>query len=336
MSTREVRVTSKNVTDLFNLRTALWSANGPVELDQVAKEYQLPVGDPKFVLQSFFEKTFPTSANNGEHFQRMQARERIIRELFTSCSSEVSLMLFGSYSLGTINGRHSDLDYLVIAGRNSQDIAAFEQLEQAGVIVSPELSQVDRIGQIIETGRGLARIYAVSEDGIEVEFHVLGTSDVMEIHKLKPGFVERITPVPPKNETRLSYRGKAMEIPKGPDFVKHHITVGDEVYKGFFPDAIILGSLVLDPHGVGKEVFNNVWYASVKAYLYHNNLLRRLENGMYGIDLDNIDFDTFLSTVMPQKKSFTPERYMACYEVFKNVIQQIITRFKLIPVQAML
>ena len=330
MTSENRGVCPQKVTELYRLRMDLLSARDQAEIDIIAAKHNLPSGIPKAVLQAYFTEHFPLSNNNGEHHRKMVATEENIRQHISQYSTGVTLMIFGSYSLGVINGTHSDLDYLAIMGRNQQDLAAFEQLEQAGVIVSPELSQVAGISQIIETGRGLARVLAVSQSGVEVEFHVLGQVDVGEMHKLWPGCVTRLTPVPPKEETRLSYRGKALNITKGPEEVRHFIKKGEEVFKGFFPDAMLLATLVLDPNGIGEKAINNVWYATVKAYLYHNNLLRRLESGVYEIELNSISFDDFLNTVMPQKKAYIYEKYMVFYERFSKAIEQIMRRFNII------
>jgi hypothetical protein len=93
---------------------------------------------------------------------------------------------------------------------------------------------------------------------------------------------------------------------------------------------MLLATLVLDPNGIGEKAINNVWYATVKAYLYHNNLLRRLESGVYEIELNSISFDDFLNTVMPQKKAYIYEKYMVFYERFSKAIEQIMRRFNII------
>lgn len=327
----KLRVTPKSVTNLFNLRTDLWRASDEESLKEVAGRFGLPPGTPKQILGAFFENNFPASQDRGEHFQKMRVCEGQIRQLFQDRAKETGLIVFGSYSLGVINGPHSDLDYMAILGKRLEDLAVFEQLEQAGIIVSSELSGIQEMGQIVETGRGLARVYAVSEDGVEVEFHVLGQQDALDIHKLSPGFIKRVRAVPPKMEVRMSFRGQRREVPKNSDIVEHYMFRNGEYLRGFFPDAMIMGTILHDPNGITEEVMRNVWYSSVKGYLYHNGIIQKQDDGSYGIDLKRVNLDDFMETTMPQNKTFSPERYETCQQLFYATLKKLTDRFKFTP-----
>jgi hypothetical protein len=320
-------VTPEVVTSFFELRTKLWTCTCQEDLDKVAYSLGLSYGlEKKRILQAFQERHFPYSANNGEHFKKMRNCAKNLKDFFLQTTEDTSVFVFGSYSIGTINGRHSDLDYLIGLGSSPQDLVAFEQLSQAGIIHSPKLSQIKELYNIIDTGTGLGRIYAVSNDGVEVEFHILGSEDMRQMHKLKPGFVERIIPVNSKNEARASFKGQVANLPKNETIVKHYFQDSENFYSGFFPDAMIMSSLVCDPKGKGQETLDQVWFASVKAYLYHTGFLRKNENR---VEIKNrgINFDEFLSTVMPPTKIFTPERYQCLLNQFDKAVSQIITRY---------
>ncbi|OGK66424.1 hypothetical protein A2313_04130 [Candidatus Roizmanbacteria bacterium RIFOXYB2_FULL_41_10] len=326
----DTRVTQTEVTKLFDLRTELWTSPES-ELTEIATRYGLSntEADKKAILLAYLERHFPHSANNGEHFLKMKAQAETLHRHFAEITTDTCIYLFGSYSIGTINGTHSDLDLIAGLGSNPNDLVAFEQLERAGVIYSPELSCLDRMQSIVESGHGLARVYGVSEQGVEVEFHVLGRHDLAAIHKLKPGFVTRVVPVPPKEETRISFTGAIMNLPKDSTTVNHYLSNQGEYYRGFFPDAMIMSTLVLDSKGKGQEALDNVWFASVKAYLYHNGYLKKTSQGIV-IDIQRANFDEFLCTVMPQKRAFTPERYQTMSRSYHQALNEIVNRYKCI------
>lgn len=321
-------VTESNVTKLYFLRERLKAATNPDMYNEILQEYGLPLGvDDKTAMSQFLERNFPTSPNKLAHLKKMHCIVSNLAELFRVVAPQSSLHVFGSFSIGTINGAHSDLDLLAVMGRSNGELQVLERLSEIGLVLSNELSQVAEAQAIANLGNGLARIYAVSQDGVEVEFHVMGIADALSISKMHPGFVRRVKPIQPKKEIRVSFKGIPRVVPKGPDTVHHYINVEGEIFKGFFPDAFIMASILSDPSGIGEKVRYSVWFAAVKAYLYQNGHIQKLRTRGFGIKLEVISFDAFLETIMPLKKAFTPERYKIMLDYFCYIVQGIIEKY---------
>jgi hypothetical protein len=325
-------IVEKNVTALYAFRAKLWGAT-PEEYQYIAEEHGIEANghNRKEIFNLYLGKNFPQSKDVAEHQRKLDMHVHRLQEHFVNHGSQMALSSFGSWATGRITNIYSDNDILGVLSNDVRDIEAIETLEEAGFIVSKDLSNIEGLYQLQQTGRGLVRIYAMSKDGIETEFHILGERDAMDMHKINPGSINRVIPVGEKQEMLFSFNGTKKSLLKPGDRVPNYVKHDGTVFRGFFPEAVLFSVDIFDPKGVSEAIRRDVYKANVKAYLYHNNLYKKTELG-FEIILDGVSFKDFLSTCYPaQGKAFPPERYQEYEEYFYEALQSINTQLKRIP-----
>jgi len=323
-------ITPADVTGLYQFKQELWLANA-AGYPSVAGKYSLDVGDTpskKDVLRAYLESRFPISKSKLEHHEKLDMQVSKLVDHFARYGSQLGLLVFGSYARGVINGVFSDLDFIIVGSENVNDAEALANLSEAGIMVSEELSPVSDLLPIFESGRGLGRIYAMNSDGIEIEFHVLGKKDALQVHSITPGYIKRIREVPPKLEKRSTYDGHFEYVPKPADRVYHRFSEQGRVYRGFFPDVLTLGINVYDPSGTLAEVQELAWRENVKYFLYQNKCFQKLGHRKVDIVLPENAFDSFIQTYYTHEELvLTPERYKQLRDFFYTTVNLIASRY---------
>ncbi|HET9947091.1 MAG TPA: nucleotidyltransferase domain-containing protein [Patescibacteria group bacterium] len=327
------KITSDDVTRFYQVRTALWTAKTFDDIQTVARQYEIPLDgiDPttpvgktvqKQLFTRYAHEYFPHSDSIESHWGRLNSALVSMVHHLTVEQSNATVWVFGSFAKGKINGTQSDLDYLVVLPKCEteedieREIGAIKGLQNsdaAGYVFSEELGPFDDLKPILREGQGLTRLYAMTEDGIEVEFHVIGIDDAMRMHKTDPGYIQRIKPVVPKDELRVSMTGVRRSLPKADDRVHNFIMDDGEMFVGFFPDAIIRGHQMYDPLGVAHKVSEQMWKAYVSTFLYRNNAFKS-SGDEFSIDLEEAPFSKFLGTLYYGDPTDYHERNLSALE----------------------
>ncbi len=362
----------RKITKLFQLRTELWSCNEPLRIFEVSKKYGINLRkifqkvcddikpDPddlgyfteeeilenfssfgdvkKVILNHFVSKNFPESLTIKEHFEKLQNIESKLIEHLTHEESKSVFFLFGSYANGVIKSKYSDLDFLVILphlkeeNEINDEIQKLKSVKKLGFIFSNELCSIEDCRPIMQKGDGLARLYGITSNGVEIEFHLIGEKDAQLMTKITPNKIERIRPVQAKKEKRTSLTGKIANLPKNETDVKNYfIDENGEVYGGFFPDATLTSNMVYDnKQELGKKHYQNVWFGVVKAFLYNNKYAQKNNKGEYLIDVsDSLIFEKFLNTFFyKQKDYYSQEKYEFYQKMFFLTIGEISKKYQ--------
>lgn len=176
---------------------------------------------------------------------------------------------------------------------------------------------IEGLVQVFKSGRGLARLSGMTKDCVELDFHCVGIDDLNDMHKLRPGSIERIIKTEDYYESRISFLGNHKLLPKSGDRLFNYLDSENEMFKGFYPDNFSAGSkLVYDPTGEGERISNNLWTAIVKGFLFHKNAYQKDESGkIKNINENNASFEDFLKTLHYQFPSdYSEERleYLKC------------------------
>jgi predicted nucleotidyltransferase len=308
-------ITEEMVTRFFKLRSEIWSST-PLELNSRYPEYfdgeeskYLPeyVGHvKKEILVDWYSKNICQINDREEYLREMESLLEQIKIFLNEKGMFANFHLFGSYSIGNSN-IGSDLDFLAVLPRieDNQD-NIFKEVEKwkglgSFIVFSRELGSFENLYSIYSKGNGLARLYGFSRSGIEVEFHVIGISDVNNLHKLFPGYIERISPVSPKKELRTSFKGKRELIPKAADRVQNYILSkedrDEDCFVGFFPLHMAVSNLIYQ--GLpNADYIKNSFLALVKGFLFYNSgYIRNSLDEIIGINSRFLTEEGFLNFV---------------------------------------
>lgn len=336
-------ITPDVVTNFYNFRTALLGAQTPGKARSIAAQHGFPTDpakefDPKKVLIDYYKSHFEPSKTVEEHAERLNTSLNGLIEHLTLEQSRAMLWVFGSFAKGKINGTHSDLDYILVVPKiedpnaRKQEIEKFRKLSDLGYIISEELGPVEDMDSIMQNGQGLARLYAFTREGLEVEFHILGIDDASQLGNLDSEAIKRVRPTAPKNETRVSFKGKRKELPKASDSVVNYSKDDEskDIFVGFFPSSMIYGELLYDPESNGEEIDQAAWLGVVEGFLYQNAGLTHNEySGEYYIRRRAIDFDKFLSILYyPNKEDYSKPKLEELRRKFWNTTGRLFTRIR--------
>jgi hypothetical protein len=376
-------VTPQSVTEFYNFRTSVQGCKNLEALIRLAKSYGVEVGfeqveqekEPsrvmqKDVMQRHHSLHYPHARTLDEHRERLVAIEHALQEHLQTSGSRSILFSFGSYALGKVNSFLTDFDGLLVIPKDTREGDIVRGFEQAGLVFSDELNHFEDIDEIARTGKGLARLYAMSTGGVEVEFHVIGMEDVSNMHKMKPKSVRRIRPVPAKKEWRVSFTGRRDSRPKGPDEVLHYDEHDGQMYRGFFPEGMLVSNVVYDgtraqqdasvfappafypddtddgraalppqrsdegPTGPSaEEMQDNIWFANVKAFLFHNGFYQTLPDGRRAVMEDRATFDRFVTTLFTNDRDrYTRSKLEDLDQRFSRAVATIIQRYGMVRV----
>lgn len=376
-------VTPQSVTEFYNFRTSVQGCKDLDALVRLAKSYGVEVGfeqverekEPsrvmqKDVMQRHHSLHYPHARTLDEHRERLVAIEHALQEHLETSGSRSILFSFGSYALGKVNSFLTDFDGLLVIPKDTREGEIVRGFEQAGLVFSDQLNHFEDIDEIARTGKGLARLYAMSTGGVEVEFHVIGMEDVSNMHKMHPKSVKRVRPVAAKREWRVSFTGKRDSRPKGPDEVLHYDEHDGQMYRGFFPEGMLVSNVVYDgtrapqdasvfappayypddadesraslppqraPEGPtgpsAEEMQDNIWLSNVKAFLFHNGFYQVLPDGRRAVLEDRATFDRFLRTLFTNDRDrYTESKLEDLDQRFSRAVATIIRRYGMVRV----
>lgn len=237
----------------------------------------------KIFINVFLAKEFEESSSKKEHWEKLKKIEEEICNHLQKHNSKSVFFCFGSYANGRINSKYSDLDFLVFLPhlKKSKDVEREMQilysLKEIGFIFAKDLCDVEDCRNVIETGQGLVRLYGITINGVEVEFHIIGEKDAKNLSKIHhKSKVNRVRKVPEKTERRTSFTGKEADLLKNDSEVFHWLIKDGEFFRGFFIDAVIGGKIIYDNFNkLGNAVYLNCWRVSVKGYLYCNKIYKK-------------------------------------------------------------
>ncbi|HET9947070.1 MAG TPA: nucleotidyltransferase domain-containing protein [Patescibacteria group bacterium] len=337
------KVTPDDVTRFFNVRTALWTANSPTQLQAICTQFGIPApeitqqtvvekGLRKDLFNRYAQEYFPQSESIEAHNAKLHTRLNSVVQHLAFGQSDAVLYTVGSFAKGKINGTQSDLDFVMVlpemtdTDAQQREIDLITQLQDKGIIFSQELGPFEDLRQILSTGRGLARMYAMTEDGLEVEFHVLGIHDMQDMPRPQPGFIRRVREVPAKFEQGHSFTGRRDKIFKPSDRVYNYVQQNGETFVSFYPSLLVWGSPIYDPSGDGKRMLDGLMQAYVKAFIYHNDGYQTI-NGERVIDFSKIPFDRFLATLYyHQREDYAPANLSELERRYVATVGQVARR----------
>lgn len=289
-------ITPDLVTSLYKFKTTVNTLD-PADYPQLLEEYGLTknLSTKKEIISAWLEKYFPCRPSLEERQLELNKELVCLQQQLEVTKAQSAVLVFGSAAKGIINSPYSDLDLFVVVDRNLDEPERLAQVIKRQFVVANSLAPLSDIIPLSQNGTGLARAYTVSHQGVESEFHFFGELDALKIHLLKPGSVKRIRPVPAKMEKLSNFQAGVIELSKPEDRVWHYLRHAGQVYRGFFPEAIITGQIVYDPKGLMKQVLQNLWLANIKAYLYHNGFYRK--NGRVVFSPEQVNFEGFMITL---------------------------------------
>ncbi len=332
-------LTSDDVDEFYENKRLIIATQDPDQLYARMASLGIDIGDPtaypttkdrKELFNLWFAREFPQTVNREEHLVRLQTLLGKIQNHFADHDSESGLVVTGSFANGYINGTQSDLDFVVFVPEREEELEAYANLKDIGIVTTNKLGSVDDIKPLIETGHGHSKILGLTEEGIEVELFLIGMQDAEHMHTLHPGYVERVKPTYPKNELRTAVTGERRSLLKPPDVVPHYIRDTDgRVFSGFLTANTLTGEVVYDPQGHAEQIRDNVWEAYVKSYIYNNGGYDRT-NGTTYLRPDVLDFDKFIGTFYYNRPtSYAPERLDVLKQKFDETVEGITDKLNL-------
>jgi hypothetical protein len=304
----EGQISEELVTRMYQFRSELWSAD-PRDYPTLLQREGLPKGlsRRKEILIAWLQRHIPNQRSVEEHRQAIYQTVTKLRDEMQKLQIKSSFMLIGSAATDRIRHSYSDLDIVTVVPRDQEEIGGLRQFFDENFVVSRALSPREDIEKIVEKETGLARVYAfTSETGIESEFHLIGMQDALRLHCINPGEILRLKPTEPKIERLNGFAGGSIDTLKLPDRVFNYVQREGKYFRGFFPDAMLLGRIIHDPSGVMEKVLRNIWAANVRAFLYHNNLINK--NGRYSVDRNAFNFNDFLQTCLSPSEQELPSQ----------------------------
>ena len=334
------RVTPDAVTLLYQLRDILndkrveglhalsmLASNLGIDPEEVSRKANLKEAK-KYILAEFYFRTYPHADSLEQHRAVIQRIERRIVEHLTG--SKTCLIAFGSHACGRINSFLSDFDGIIVIDKDKDSAQSVRSLSEAGLVFSSHtyLSDLD---EIAKNGRGLARLYAMSDEGVEVEFHAIGYQDVREITHLRPGYIHRVRNVPEKNELRVSFNGSQEVLLKSADRVLNYQVRGSEVYRGFFPDAICKGELKYSGIEGFERVRNHILKKNIGAALIHQGAISKLPNGRLILKGEMATFDAYMKTFYNSGRgNYSDQKWEHLEREFFSMLTEMASELKML------
>lgn len=345
-------------TSIYSARTRIWSCKTYEDLRAAIVELGIDVdddyleiqpGDSEFLVNKAKKKLYQLviAQEMGEgsispdvetHKEKLNRFAGKIRNFFQENGSNSTLLALGSYGRGKINSQFSDIDFLMVVPPDPKEADIFKRFSEIGLFCSPELGPISNIETMIDQGHGLARLYGFTDEGIEIEFHVIAESDAKQMHRLHPGSIERVQPVAEKNELRPTVKGLRDYFPKPGDKVDNYRVMRnadgeiEDVMTGFFTGSMMDALPIYDNPEKGeddftsKELIENLYYALVKAYLYHNNGYEKENGKVVGINPRVATLENFFSiNYVSSFADIAPNRVREFNRLFKNALAQIQT-----------
>lgn len=237
-----------------------------------------------------------------EHRQALiEAREAVINH-FMRHNSGCVVSVFGSHGNGKVSSILSDLDFLIVVPKDARESDVLLSMYKAGIVFGSR-SQFDDLSAVASSGASLCRLYGMSTTGVPVEFHVIGEQDFRDLPKVFSKGTQRVTPIDPKMELRVSYDGARRKLPKPGDVVPNFSRTEDgRVFRGFFINAALNAQILYDGPALngrpdGATMFHRIWEKDLGATLVHQGKLMRLPNDRLAIVSDQKP--TFSDTMLP-------------------------------------
>lgn len=285
----------------------------------------------KILLESFLLQSYPHASTLDEHARGIRDAEQRICNYLRSQGSRSGVLGFGSHAIGRINSYLSDFDGIIVLPADPREATIMRGLTEAGIVFSDKLTHFEDLDKIAETGRGLARLYGMSEQGIETEFHVLGAESFRNLASISPGHVLRVRPVDDKMELRVSLTGEKRFLPKPGDRVSNFGKHDGQVFRGFFNDALLKSVIVYDGTETLAQTCSLIRQRNIGAVLYHNDHLSPLPSGRVAVIADKLDFSVVRGTFFSSEpEQFAPWRLNQLSEQFERDVGDMCDRHRLV------
>jgi hydroxymethylpyrimidine pyrophosphatase-like HAD family hydrolase len=341
---RLVTVTPELVARFYRLRDEISGCKNVNELEQLAKQYSYELADMgqfsdpprledlgKILIERFHADFFPRAATLADHAQEIRNITASLREYLGSHDSKMTLIGFGSHAVGTIRSFISDFDGLIYLPPDPREGDLLKGLSSIGLVYSATSTHVQDLDQLCLQGEGLVRLYAMTTSGVEVEFHVIGETDALRLHKQSPGLIKRIRPVSEKLERRTTLGGKSLRIHKSAAEVRNYQRIPGDCITGFFIASVVRGTIVYDGKGLGEKVRSSVLEKYVGGVLHYQNSLSRMPDGRLVIHLENATFDQFLETLYDSDiRRYSAQKYFEQQLLFVGALDQLIAKWRFI------
>jgi predicted nucleotidyltransferase len=319
-------VTEELVSSLYQFRARLWEMPES-DYSQLIEEEDL-VGElktKKDILTAWLNKYLPNNQSKLERFQAMSEEIVRLRHGLENIGANSAFMVFGSMAKGVINSEYSDLDILAAISPKKEEYDKLSSFLHNNFIIASSVAPVEDLRPLMAKSDGLARLYTMTKEGIETEFHFLGEENVIKMHQLKPGKVERVRPVNSKKERLSNFTGGSAYFDKPEDCVYHYCHNNNGYFRGFFPEVMLFGQIIYDPEKKLSRAMQDIWLANTKAFLYHNGYLNR--NGCFTIDSSMFTFENFLNTCLPESEQcFSEEAYREIENRFRDSLSLLVSK----------
>lgn len=261
--------------------------------------------------------------------RQVSIRERLneLHGALTEAESNAIIFSMGSYAKGKLNNGFSDLDLVIILDTDDEEeMDKWQQgalLSEAGIHALPIPNQD---WEKFRTGEGdLLRIFGGDDDFNEIEAHVLSLRAARALPSIYPGKIERVVPKGASVEHRTAFDGHVELLPKPGDVVHSFTEFEGRVYRGFYPEALLVAQTLYDPADKGRDIVEGVWYSNLKAFLHHQGGYEYDETGkVIGIKDEFKDPELFISTLYyknPEDYSF--ERWIKLLERHRRAMKRI-------------
>lgn len=233
----------------------------------------------------------------SEQYTRLNAASDELTNALKQKNSRSATVLMGSFSLGKCS-RSSDLDVILIQnGDPDKDIEALRSLEvNNSWQFTRDISPIENLHQVAEEGLH-SRMYALTNEGIEIEFFVIDAKNAKRMSQINPGKVTRVEPTTPKMESRVTILGEKVLVPKDDITVPSYLWHEGKLVRGFIVDGLLTGDVKHDPEGLADQTIKELWYSVLKSYAYHSGHIKKDDSQRYRIDAENINFTDFLATM---------------------------------------
>ncbi len=345
-------ITVQSVKNFYKFKNRLKVAKDKDSLFQICKEQGVTISNDeindinstelrKKVLNNYLSIHFSKESSKSAPEQREKQESNIkkLTEYLNRKKSKSVLFVGGSFgATDKTKSSQSDLDLFFALPKLEDDKSIddealiFKYLNDIGFIIVDKEKSIEGLIQALKSGRGLARLSGMTKDGVELDFHCIGIDDLNDMDKLTPGWIERIVKTDDYFESRISFFGNEKVLPKLGDKLFNYFNSDGEVFKGFYPDNFSTGAkLIYDPTGDGERIYNNIWRAIVKAFLFHNNAYKKDISGKTrGIDINHASFESFLNTLYYKSPdNYSDERLKYLKDKYNKTLEEITKRYNL-------
>ena len=342
-------ITVQSVKNFYKFKNRLKVAKDKDSLFQICKEQGVTISNDeindinstelrKKVLNNYLISK-ESSKSAPEQREKQESNIKKLTEYLNRKKSKSVLFVGGSFgATDKTKSSQSDLDLFFALPKLEDDKSIddealiFKYLNDIGFIIVDKEKSIEGLIQALKSGRGLARLSGMTKDGVELDFHCIGIDDLNDMDKLTPGWIERIVKTDDYFESRISFFGNEKVLPKLGDKLFNYFNSDGEVFKGFYPDNFSTGAkLIYDPTGDGERIYNNIWRAIVKAFLFHNNAYKKDISGKTrGIDINHASFESFLNTLYYKSPdNYSDERLKYLKDKYNKTLEEITKRYNL-------